>query len=81
MDVEIKSQHRLCVEKNVTKIMTRETQICVHKHVFVPIIFTQERVKHLKIWTTAIRPSVQCITEMKSIVIHSDRYRYQGWVL
>ena len=42
-DVEIKSQQRLRLEKNVTKKnMIRETHIFVHKHMFVPITFTRE---------------------------------------
>ena len=32
--------------KNITKNFKRKTQICVHKHVFVPITFIQER--HIK---------------------------------
>ena len=64
-DVEIKSQHRLCLRKNCHKKynLIRETHIFVHKHVFVPITSTQEChnkkcVKTVKIGTTAIKPSV-----------------------
>jgi hypothetical protein len=41
-DVEIKNQHRLCLVKIVNKHLMRETQIDVHKHVLVPLTFTQE---------------------------------------
>ena len=32
--------------KNITKILMRKTQTCIHEHVFVPITFIQER--HIK---------------------------------